>query len=60
MQFGITIPDAALNTFSQKELKEFIEAECDHVEQHIKRVVNMALKASGKPLMEVVDDGPTS
>lgn len=51
MQFSIVIPDAALNTFKPQELKEFIEVECDNVEAHIKRVTNMALKASGKPLM---------
>lgn len=59
MQFNIVIPDAALNTFKAKELREFIEIECDNAEQHIKRVVNMALKATGKPLMkeEEIADG---
>ena len=65
MQFMVCIPDAALNTFKPKELQEFIEVECDNMEQHIKRVTNMALKNMGKPVMkeptmEEVENAPST
>lgn len=51
MQFPVVIPDEALNTLGPEKLKEFIEIEFDSKEQHVKALVNQALKEMGKPTM---------